>query len=140
MALSRAEREEFLAEPRIGALGVAAGADRAPVVVPIWYAYEPGGDVWVVTPTDSRKSQLIAEAGRFTILSERSTPTVRYVSVEGPVVEQRPATDAEHEEMVRRFLPEEAVEGYLKFAESFGEVQFISMRPQRWLSQDMGTV
>lgn len=140
MALSRAEREEFLAQPRIGALGVAAGADRAPLLVPIWYAYEPGGEVWVVTPTDSRKARLIAEAGRFSMLSERSEPTVRYVSVEGPVGEQRVATDEEHERMVRRFLPEEAVAGYLKFAESLGEVQYISMRPQRWLSQDLGTV
>ncbi|MCZ9342993.1 pyridoxamine 5'-phosphate oxidase family protein, partial [Streptomyces sp. TRM76130] len=37
MALSRAEREQFLAEPHIAALAVDAGAGRAPLTVPIWY-------------------------------------------------------------------------------------------------------
>ncbi|MCK1796737.1 pyridoxamine 5'-phosphate oxidase family protein [Streptomyces sp. XM4193] len=140
MALSREEREEFLAEAQVGSLGVAAGAERGPLVVPIWYAYEPGGEVWVVTEADSRKARLIADAGRFTMLAERTAPTVRYVSVEGPVVEQRPATDEEHRRMVRRFLPGEAGEQYLAMTEEmFGELQYISMRPQRWLSSDMGS-
>ncbi len=44
MALTREEREQFLAEPHIAALAVDAGAGRAPLTVPIWYQYEPGGD------------------------------------------------------------------------------------------------
>jgi nitroimidazol reductase NimA-like FMN-containing flavoprotein (pyridoxamine 5'-phosphate oxidase superfamily) len=37
MPLSVDERERFLAEPHIGSLAVARGADRAPLVVPMWY-------------------------------------------------------------------------------------------------------
>ncbi|MFC7940793.1 pyridoxamine 5'-phosphate oxidase family protein, partial [Streptomyces sp. NPDC057387] len=33
---------------------------RAPLAVPIWYAYEPGGDLWIMTGRDSRKGVAIA--------------------------------------------------------------------------------
>ncbi|WP_030345877.1 hypothetical protein [Streptomyces sp. NRRL S-1022] len=37
MTLSLHEREQFLAEPHIGALSVVERPDRAPLTVPIWY-------------------------------------------------------------------------------------------------------
>jgi nitroimidazol reductase NimA-like FMN-containing flavoprotein (pyridoxamine 5'-phosphate oxidase superfamily) len=55
MALSVEEREQFLAEPHIGALSVVERADRAPLTVPIWYQYSPGGELWVLTEPGSRK-------------------------------------------------------------------------------------
>ncbi len=33
---------------------------RAPLIVPIWYSYEPGGELRVVTARTSRKAQLNA--------------------------------------------------------------------------------
>ena len=45
-SLSVADREQFLAEPHIAALSVAAGPDRGPLTLPIWYQYEPGGEAW----------------------------------------------------------------------------------------------
>ncbi|HLS14632.1 MAG TPA: pyridoxamine 5'-phosphate oxidase family protein [Beutenbergiaceae bacterium] len=137
MALSPAEREEFLAEPHIGALAVHAGDGRGPLMVPIWYEYSPGGDLWVVTPAESRKAALIAQAGRFSLLVERTSPTVRYVTVEGPVSQNRPATEAEHEHMARRYLGDGA-DDYLTMAAGFGDVAYIAMTPQRWTSADMG--
>jgi len=59
MALSREEREQFLAEPHIGALSVVERPDRAPLTVPIWYQYEPGGDLWIATEPGARKMQAI---------------------------------------------------------------------------------
>ncbi len=94
MPLNVAEREQFLAEPHIGSLAVDAGPGRAPLVVPMWYQYTPGGDLWVMTGADSQKARLIRAAGRFSILAERVEPTIRYVSVEGPVTETIPATRA----------------------------------------------
>lgn len=41
MALSKEEREQFLAEPHIAALSVYAGDKRGPLTVPIWYQYTP---------------------------------------------------------------------------------------------------
>ena len=49
MALTREEREQFLAEPHIAALAVDAGDGRAPLTVPVWHQYAPGGDVRIMT-------------------------------------------------------------------------------------------
>ncbi|MDQ0988277.1 pyridoxamine 5'-phosphate oxidase family protein [Streptomyces sp. V2I9] len=142
MALTREEREQFLAEPRVAALSVASGEDgRAPLSVPIWYAYEPGGDVRVLTGRTSRKAELIAAAGRFTLLVDRLEPTVRYVSVEGPAVDTRPATRDDLEQMAARYLPAGKVAGYVDFArENHGEQVLITLRPERWVSSDLGQV
>ena len=53
MALSKEEREQFLAEPHIAALSVSAGDKRGPLTVPIWYQYTPGGEPWVITGAGS---------------------------------------------------------------------------------------
>ncbi|MGW0697768.1 pyridoxamine 5'-phosphate oxidase family protein [Streptomyces sp. NPDC002867] len=143
MALSRDEREQFLAEPHIAALAVESGDDggRAPLTVPIWYQYAPGGDIWIMTSRDSRKGQLIAEAGRFSLMVDRVEPTIRYVSVEGPVIDTVPATREQLVEISARYLPAEKVEGYVDFAwKNHGDQVVVHMRPQRWLSSDLGEV
>ncbi|WP_455362056.1 pyridoxamine 5'-phosphate oxidase family protein [Streptomyces sp. SYSU K21746] len=143
MALSREEREQFLAEPHIAALAVDAGKgdERAPLTVPIWYQYAPGGDIWIMTGRDSRKAGMIEAAGRFSLMVDRHEPTIRYVSVEGPVVSSRAATREELVELSARYLPPEKVEGYVDFAwENHGEQLVIHMRPQRWVSSDLGQV
>ncbi|UUU33131.1 pyridoxamine 5'-phosphate oxidase family protein [Streptomyces sp. CA-210063] len=141
MALSRKEREEFLAEAHVAALAVDAEEGRAPLTVPIWYQYEPGGDVWVMTGLDTRKNQLIQAAGRFTLMIDRLEPTIRYVSVEGPVIDTSPATLDHLREISARYLPAEKVDGYVDFAsKNHGEQVIIRMRPERWVSSDLGTV
>lgn len=55
MPLTLDERQAFLAEPHIGALSVSAGPERGPLTVPIWYQYEPGGELWVLTGPESEK-------------------------------------------------------------------------------------
>ncbi|MET7365864.1 pyridoxamine 5'-phosphate oxidase family protein [Streptomyces sp. NPDC005566] len=142
MALNRDEREQFLAEPHVAALAVdTAEPGRAPLTVPIWYQYEPGGDIWIMTGRDSRKGVLIAEAGRFSLMVDRVAPTIRYVSVEGPVIATTPATREQLVEISARYLPAGKVEGYVDFAwKEHGEQVVIHMRPQRWLSSDLGQV
>ncbi|MDT0614277.1 pyridoxamine 5'-phosphate oxidase family protein [Streptomyces lancefieldiae] len=141
MALTRDEREKFLAEPHIAALAVDAEAGRAPLTVPIWYQYEPGGDVWIMTGLDSRKNRLIKAAGRFSLMVDRLEPTIRYVSVEGPVVETVPATEGDLREISARYLPAEKVDGYVAFATAnHGEQIVVRMRPERWVSSDLGSV
>ncbi|WP_028849378.1 pyridoxamine 5'-phosphate oxidase family protein [Thermocrispum municipale] len=138
MALTRQEREEFLAEPHVAALSVNAGPDRAPLTVPIWYQYQPGADPWILTPAESRKAKLIAAAGRFSLMVDTVHPRVRYVSVEGPVAGVEQAGEAAHRELAERYLPAEAVDGYVAMAmREFGAQQVIRLRPQRWLSADL---
>ncbi|MFD6159714.1 pyridoxamine 5'-phosphate oxidase family protein [Nocardia sp. NPDC060256] len=139
MALTLQERQEFLAQPHIAALSVAGGPGRGPLSVPIWYQYEPGGEPWVTTGGDSRKIRLIKESGRFTLLVQRSEPTTRYVSVEGSVSRIVPLTDELHVEMVERYLSGDAVDRYLKQAANFGDQVAVYLRPEHWLSADLGS-
>ncbi|MCX4546127.1 pyridoxamine 5'-phosphate oxidase family protein [Streptomyces sp. NBC_01565] len=140
MPLSEAERQSFLAEPHVGALAVTRPEPgRAPLAVPIWYAYEPGGELWITTGRDSAKARALAHAGRFSLLAERVEPTVRYVSVEGPVVSSEPTTAKEQRDMVTRYLPPEAVEPFLGLAaREHGPQLTFRMRPEHWLSADLG--
>ncbi|WP_086565541.1 pyridoxamine 5'-phosphate oxidase family protein [Streptomyces africanus] len=141
MALTREEREQFLAEPHIAALAVDAGPGRAPLTVPIWYQYEPGGDIWIMTGLDSRKNQLISAAGRFSLMVDQPEPTIRYVSVEGPVVDTAPATRDQIRELSARYLPADKVDDYVEFSlKNHGDLVVLRMRPQRWVSSDLGQV
>ncbi|GAC1405950.1 MAG: pyridoxamine 5'-phosphate oxidase family protein [Mycobacterium sp.] len=141
MALSKEEREKFLAEPRIAALSVSAGDKRGPLTVPIWYQYSPGGEPWVLTGAASRKHRLIEAQREFTLMVERVEPTVRYVAVDGPVSHIEPGTDEQLVEMTERYLAPDKVDGYLEYARrELGENVAIYLRPQHWLSADLGAV
>ena len=138
-SLSVRDRESFLAEPHIAALSVSAGQGRGPLTLPIWYQYTPGGEAWVLTEAKSRKAQLIQAAGRFTLMVDRLMPTTRYVSVEGPVTRTVPGTDELLLEITERYLPPDKVQGYIEFANTeLGEQVAIYLRPQRWLTADLG--
>jgi len=138
MPLSERERQEFLAEPHVAALSVVAGPDRAPLVVPIWYHYTPGGELWFHTQVGSRKAKLIDAAGRVSLMIDEAGARVRYVSVEGPVVHSEPGDAEVVRTMTARYLPPERVDAYVEFAlAEHGEQVVYHVRPERWLSADM---
>jgi nitroimidazol reductase NimA-like FMN-containing flavoprotein (pyridoxamine 5'-phosphate oxidase superfamily) len=139
MALSKEEREQFLAEPHTAALSVSAGDKRGPLTVPVWYQYAPGGEPWVLTGEGSRKHRLIETQGEFTLMVQRLEPTVRYVAVDGPVSRIERGTDELLVEVTKRYLPPEAVEPYLEMARrEHGPSVVIHMKPEHWLSADLG--
>lgn len=139
MALSVGEREQFLAEAHIGALSVVDRPERAPLTVPIWYQYNPGGELWVLTAPDSRKTRAIEAAGRFSLMVQRTAPTIRYVWVDGPVIRTAPASAERSREMAARYIPPDRVAEYLEFERTqLGEHMAIYMRPEHWLSADLG--
>jgi hypothetical protein len=138
-SLSVRDRELFLAEPHVAAVSVSAGDGRGPLTVPIWYQYAPGGEAWVLTEAGSRKARLIEAAGRFSLMVDRVMPTVRYVSVEGPVTRTVPGTDELLREIAARYLPADQVPAYIEFADTqLGEQVAIYLRPERWLTADLG--
>ena len=107
--------------------------------MPIWYQYAPGGEAWVLTPTASRKVDLIKAAGRFTLMVDRLEPTTRYVSVEGPVSRTVRGTEDMLREMAERYLSPEHATAYVEYATAdFGEHLAIYLRPERWLSAELG--
>jgi hypothetical protein len=48
LALSEHERQAFLAGVHVGVISMER-ADGPSLTVPIWYGYEPGGLVWIIT-------------------------------------------------------------------------------------------
>lgn len=128
------ERVAFLAEKRVGVIAVERPG-RAPLSVPIWYGYEPGGEVLLSTESGSLKEKLIRAAGRFAITTQVEEPPYRYVTAEGDVTAIEPATREVFEAIAVRYLGAEA--GALFTEQSFGPTSVvIRMRPQRWLSTD----
>jgi nitroimidazol reductase NimA-like FMN-containing flavoprotein (pyridoxamine 5'-phosphate oxidase superfamily) len=138
-AMTRQEREQFLAELHVGIISIAEDG-RGPLTVPVWYAYQPGGDLRVLTASASRKGRLLERARRFSLCAQTETPPYRYVSVEGPVVAIA-AADVERDlrPLARRYLGAEAGDAYIAATrdQHAGDV-LIRMRPERWLTADFG--
>lgn len=138
-----AEREAFLAEPRVAVVSVVNGDDRPPLTTPVWYHYQPGGEVTFFTNTmgrASRKARLIDRAGRLSLCVQQPEMPYRYVTVEGTVVrtDQPPAPEA-FLAIARRYLPEAHAQGMLAGEQATpgpGPILY-TVRPDRWLTFDL---
>jgi len=138
-AMTKQEREAFLAEPRVGVISIAE-AGRGPLTVPIWYGYEPGGELWLVTERGSRKGRLLERAARLSLCVQSETPPYKYVSVEGPVVGIESSDVEKHERpLARRYLGRERGDRYIETsggADARSDSVRVRIRPERWLSVD----
>ncbi len=137
LAMTPAEREAFLADLHVGVVSVTAEG-RAPLTMPIWYSYEPGGTVSFITGRTSRKGALIEREQRLSLCAQTEEPPYRYVTVEGPVVAVEDDIDPEERKAIAyRYLGQEFGDAYLSatVADVAGSVM-IRMRPERWLSVD----
>ena len=138
LAMTRAEREAFLAGVHVGVISLADGA-RGPLTVPIWYGYEPGGDVWIVTERDSRKGKLLVALDRFSLCAQTEAPPYKYVSVEGPITALEIAQLERHQRVLaHRYLGKELGDQYIaqSGASDRDGTIVVRMRPERWLSVD----
>jgi len=140
--MTEQERQEFLAGPHVAVLSIAREGGRTPHATPVWYAYEPGGDVTFFTGTQgrrSRKAELIGKAGAVSLTVQQEEFPYRYVTVEGTVVsEDRPPSAEQVMAVARRYMPEEHAQGFAEaeFAHPSGEFVLFTIRPDRWLSFD----
>ncbi|MGB3355643.1 MAG: pyridoxamine 5'-phosphate oxidase family protein [Mycobacterium sp.] len=132
--MSSDERERYLADVHVGVIAVER-PDRAPLAVPIWYGYRPGGEVLLWTEAESIKHKLIRDAGRFAITVQDEQPPYKYVTAEGDVTGIGPADDAQVRAIAVRYLGDEAG-GQFADENLTPTSVVIRMRPQRWLSTD----
>jgi nitroimidazol reductase NimA-like FMN-containing flavoprotein (pyridoxamine 5'-phosphate oxidase superfamily) len=135
--MTREEREAFLADVHVGIISV-NDPGRTPLTVPIWYSYEPGGLLSVLTGSDSRKADLIRQEMEFSLCVQTEKGLYKYVSVEGPVVAIEEKIDPdERKSMAYRYLGPKVGDSYLRgSAERDEEDITIRMRPRRWLTVD----
>jgi hypothetical protein len=141
-AMTQDECESFLAEPHVGVFAVQRET-RAPMCVPLWYNYVPGGNVEIWTGAASAKVKLLHKMGRFSFCVQDETFPCKYVSVEGPVVSIRPI-DFERGlvPLVERYLGRDRAASYLADYGGKDGVRddvLVSMTPERWFSEDFST-
>ena len=110
LAMTKQEREAFLADLHVGVISIEE-AGRGPLTVPIWYDYEPGGELWILTDRASRKGKALDAAD--------------------PERVGRP--------MAHRYLGKELGDQYLEATsadEASRESVCFRMRPEHWLTVD----
>ncbi len=136
--MSAEERQAFLADVHVGIIAIPEDG-RAPLAVPVWYSYEPGGDVQVLMQQDSRKMVGIEAAGRFSLCAQTETAPYKYVTAEGPGTDVQPY-DIETDllTMATRYLGEKGGRDYIANAGTGGNGVLVSMTPEHWLSTDYG--
>jgi nitroimidazol reductase NimA-like FMN-containing flavoprotein (pyridoxamine 5'-phosphate oxidase superfamily) len=135
--MTRKEREEFLADLHVGIISI-PDEGRGPLTVPVWYAYQPGGELRLVTARASRKGRLLEKARRFSLCAQTEAAPYKYVSVEGPIVALE-ASDVERDlrPIARRYLGTEQGDAYItESREEHADNVLVRMRPERWLAFD----
>jgi len=137
--MTREEREAFLAAVHVGVLTVDEPG-HGPLSVPVWYLYEAGGEIVIVTRPEARKAPLLAPGTRvsFCVQSEDMPP--KYVSIQGAVVSAAPAdVDRDVKPVVRKYLGAEVGDAYVDGTRPNGTDEIVvRIRPRRWFSRDFG--
>ena len=114
LAMTIDEREAFLAGVHVGILSIATEG-RGPLAAPVWYAYEPGGEVRLVTGRNSAKHRLVDA--------------------------QLDALQRDVLGIAIRYLGERAGRAYAEGnggPASISRSVLVTLRPERWRSEDYG--
>src|SRR5579864_1255588 len=138
-AMSRGEREEFLAEAHVGVLSVVEGG--TPLTVPIWYGYAPGGPVTVITGRETRKARAVQATNWLSLCAQEEAWPYKYVTASGPAAIVGPASHADQRAMASRYLGEDGAARFMEWVTESGEADeqiVIEMTPQTWLTVDYG--
>jgi nitroimidazol reductase NimA-like FMN-containing flavoprotein (pyridoxamine 5'-phosphate oxidase superfamily) len=139
LAMTRPERESFLAGVHVGIISLSQEG-RGPLTVPIWYGYQPGGELWFVTERDSRKGKLLSSGTRLSLCAQTESLPYKYVSVEGPITSIDPAdVERDTRPLAHRYLGTELGDRYVEQTQSGdagAESVVVRMRAERWLSVD----
>ncbi|MFM8827545.1 MAG: PPOX class F420-dependent oxidoreductase [Actinomycetota bacterium] len=137
LSMTQSEREEFLGGLHVGVLGIER-PDGPPLTVPIWYAYEPGGELWFLTSPDSVKGRLLRQSMRFSLCAQSESLPYKYVSVEGTATISPADKELHSRPMAHRYLGVKGGDRYVESGagEDDGESVRVSMVPERWFTLD----
>lgn len=137
--MTREERETFLAGVHIAILAIADG-DRGPLAVPVWYQYEPSGELWLVTSRNSRKGKLLEKVQRISLCVQSEEIPYKYVSIEGPIISMETADLETHfRPLAHRFMGVEGGDAYIATVADTEEAinsVIVRIKPERWFTVD----
>lgn len=131
-AMTTNEREAFLADLHVGVLGVQT--ETAPLAVPVWYDYEPGGDITIITSADSVKGRALSATMRFSLCAQIESLPYKYVTVEGSVASIEVCPPETSRAMAHRYLGAELGDAYVEGSGDPGNLY--RLRPERWYTVD----
>jgi nitroimidazol reductase NimA-like FMN-containing flavoprotein (pyridoxamine 5'-phosphate oxidase superfamily) len=137
--MTREERELFMAGVHVGVLSVDEPG-RGPLTVPVWYLYEPGGEIIVVTRPEARKARLLVAGARVSFLVQSEEMPPKYVTIQGRVAAASAADIARDlKPVVRKYLGAEVGDAYVDNTRPNGTNEIVvRIRPERWYSRDFG--
>jgi nitroimidazol reductase NimA-like FMN-containing flavoprotein (pyridoxamine 5'-phosphate oxidase superfamily) len=124
-------------------LSLPSDDERPPLAFPVWYGYQPGGQITYYThrgEPKSRKLRLLHEGSVVSLCVQREELPYKYVTVEGTVVEENETPTAEQMlAIVRRYLPDDDARAYLDGERASGaKLVLFTIRPDRWAGLDFG--
>lgn len=132
--MTTAEKQTFMADLHVGVIGLNEPGS-GPLTVPIWYDYEPGGLLWFITGTNSRKGALLEVGSRLSMAAQTEEAPYRYVSVEGPITEIVPSDADTLLAMAVRYLGEKQGAAYANASGLENQIT-VKVQPERWLAVD----
>ena len=114
---------EFLAEGQRSAVLATVRPDGRPHAVPLWYAVD-GDTVLINVSADSAKGRAIAHEPRVTLSVHEDVPPYSFLMVDGTaeIVTDPDEIRRDAGKIARRYLPAEAVDGFVGYATSPGKV------------------
>jgi len=136
LKMTEEERDSFLAEVHVGVTSI-DDPGHGPLSTPIWYDYRPDVGLWIITSRTSRKGIALDKAGRFSLVAQTEEPPIyKYVTVEGPIVDVRPADkETDTRPMAQRYFGTQLGNAYVD-SQSDDDGYVYVMQPQRWLTVD----
>lgn len=137
--MTREEREAFMAGLHVGIVSVDEPG-RGPLSVPVWYLYEPGGEIVLVTRPEARKARLLTVGARVSFVVQSEDMPPKYVTIQGHVASAEPAdVGRDVKAVVRKYLGTEVGDGYVAATRPNGTNEIVvRVRPDRWYSRDFG--
>jgi nitroimidazol reductase NimA-like FMN-containing flavoprotein (pyridoxamine 5'-phosphate oxidase superfamily) len=136
--MTKDEREAFLADVHVGIIAITEEG-RGPMAVPVWYGYEPGGDVWFVTDRNSLKGTLLLSTSRATLTVQTEDPPYKYVMVEGPVSIADTDVERDSRPLAHRYLGQKMGDAYMAGTDHIDGI-LVSISPERWLTVDYSKI
>ncbi len=133
LSMSKQERETFLAGVKLGVVSIPEDG-CGPLSVPVWYDYEPGGELRFVTGKESHKAQLIQHATRISFCVHDDRVPYKYVSVEGPIVAiETPDPERDIRQLARFHLGQQGGDQHAEWMKGHESI-LIRMKPERWFT------
>ncbi|MBM4257910.1 MAG: pyridoxamine 5'-phosphate oxidase [Deltaproteobacteria bacterium] len=138
-SMSQQEKEQFLSGVHVGVISIAQ-AGRAPLAIPIWYAYEPGKEICFVTGGSSRKGKALKIGSQVSLCAQEEQMPYKYVSVEGVVSAIEPASvERDIRPLVRRYYGQKGGDDYITRVYGSGTADgdlLVRIRPEHWVAAD----